>query len=79
MVKMQKLLEKLQQAPQNLKFSELEKILLHFGFQKRAAKGSHIRFTNGRVALDFPVHNGDCKPLYKKNLLKKLKQHNFLS
>jgi len=78
MVKIDKLFLKLKNSPQNLKFREIEQILEYLGFEKRKAKGSHIRFTNGNIALDFPVHNSECKDIYKKNLLKKLLKYKFI-
>lgn len=74
-----KLFLKLKNTPQNLKFNEITKILEHLGFSKRDAKGSHIRFTNGNIALDFPLHKNNCKDIYKKNLLKKLIKHKFIN
>ncbi len=75
----EKLFLKLKDRPRSLKFSEIEKILEHLGFERRQAKGSHVRFTNGEIALDFPLHHNDCKDVYQKNLLKKLIQYKFIS
>ncbi len=78
MPKIKKLLNKLEKSPQNMRFSEIETILVFFEFSKRPGKGSHCRFTNGKWAIDFPVHHNDCKTEYKSNLLKFLKKHNLL-
>jgi len=72
MSKQEKLVLKFLNNPASLTFGEIEKILLRFGFEKIQGKGSHIRFKKSdlRIELVFPVHNNDCKEIYKKEAKK---------
>jgi predicted RNA binding protein YcfA (HicA-like mRNA interferase family) len=68
-----KLTEKFLQNPKSLRYRHLEKVLIHLGFMKITAKGSHIKFKHVKLNNDLiiPVHNNDCKNFYKE-LAKKL-------
>jgi predicted RNA binding protein YcfA (HicA-like mRNA interferase family) len=67
MTQNEKLLAKFLENPTALRFAQIEKILLRFGFSRRKGKGSHQNFTHQslQIFLIFPVHNGDCKNCYK--------------
>ena len=67
MTKTDKLLIKFKQNPENVKFREIEKILLTVGYKKVEAKGSHKKYKRTGESKDIiiPVHNGDCKNFYK--------------
>ncbi len=68
MSKITKQVEKFFNNPISIKYSDLEKILIHFGFEKINAKGSHKKFKHSRLQNDLiiPVHQGDCKNFYKE-------------
>ena len=80
MSQIEKLLQKCVRTPQNIRYSDIEKILMHLGFERIEAKGSHIKWKHRKLHSDIiiPVHNNECKPFYKKqvsiqirNLIKK--------
>ena len=78
MAKITKKVEKFFNNSTSIKYSGLEIILIHFGFEKINAKGSHIKFKHSQLEKDLiiPVHNGECKDFYKekaKNQIKKIK------
>lgn len=68
MSKIEKLVKQFLNRPTSLRFADIEKVLLHFGFIKIEAKGSHKKFKNSHLSHDLviPVHNNDCKDFYKK-------------
>ena len=80
MTSLDKLIKKFLENPSSLKYSQLEKILLHTGHIKIPAKGSHIKFKHQRTEsnLIIPIHNNECKDFYKKLVAKHLIKHNFL-
>ncbi len=67
MSKKDKLIKKFLSRPRSLKYSELEQVLLSFEFVKIPAKGSHVKFSHELLRYDLviPVHNRECKDLYK--------------
>ena len=77
MTKIDKSIKQFLDRPTSLRYPEIEKILLHLGFKKIEAKGSHKKFKNSLLDHDLvvPVHNNDCKDFYKKQaatLIKKI-------
>ena len=55
MSKKKKLLEKMRRNPRNIRFEELENLLLAYGFEKRAGKGSHAIYKiRGKRPLTIP-------------------------
>lgn len=75
MTKFEKLIHRFKNQPENCSFVEIEKILLHFGFQKRQGKGSHIRYSCQGDYLTFSVHNGEVKNYQKRKALKKIEKY----
>jgi len=77
MSRQEKIILKFLKNPVSLKFKEIEKILLSFEFEKIQGKGSHIRFKtlDLRIELVFPVHNNDCKDVYKKEAKKVIEKY----
>lgn len=78
MTKIDKIIEQFLNRPSSLRYTEIEKALLHLGFQKIEAKGSHKKFKHSRLDHDLviPVHNHECKDFYKtlaSNIAKKIK------
>lgn len=76
MSKIQKLVEEFLANPRNIRYSQIEKILLYFRCEKIRAKGSHIKFKHKNFQRDLiiPIHNNDCLNLYKKIAQKRLKE-----
>ena len=78
MSRIDKLVDKFLSNPTSVKYSELEKILIHFGFEKLNAKGSHMKFKHAALKGDLiiPIHNNDCKDHYKKEAKKAIEKIN---
>jgi predicted RNA binding protein YcfA (HicA-like mRNA interferase family) len=74
MSRIEKLLSKFQSKPDSVRYADIENILLYVGFVKIEAKGSHVKFKHRLLTYDIviPIHNGECKPFYKKQLLKQI-------
>ncbi len=75
MTSLDKLINKFWNNPESLKYREIEKLLIHFGFEKISTKGSHIKFKHSKFKNDLiiPIHNSECKNFYKKQALKNCK------
>jgi predicted RNA binding protein YcfA (HicA-like mRNA interferase family) len=76
MSKIEKIVQQFLNRPTTLRYSDIEKVLLHLGFEKINAKGSHHKFKNSLLEHDLviPVHGNDCKDFYKKLAAKTVKQ-----
>ena len=76
MTKRDKLLQKLFQNPGSLRYTQIETLLLAEGCVKVQTKGSHFHFVHGDMPYDLtiPVHNRDCKDVYKIEAMKFLKK-----
>lgn len=61
--------------PQNLRYKDIEKILIYLDCTKIQAKGSHVKFKHSKLSQDIiiPVHNNECKDFYKKQASKIMK------
>lgn len=76
MTKIDKIIEQFLTRPTSLRYSEIEKALIHFGFEKIEAKGSHKKFKHSLLDHDLiiPVHNNYCKDFYKKQAVSTVKK-----
>ena len=74
MSRIEKLLKRFQSHPESVRYGDIESILLHIGCEKISIKGSHVKFKHTSLRLDMviPVHNGECKSFYKKQVLKQI-------
>ncbi len=63
-----KLVEKFKQRPESIRLSELQKILIRNWFNLRKAKSSHYIYNKWEIIFTIPIHNNDCKPIYKKKV-----------
>jgi predicted RNA binding protein YcfA (HicA-like mRNA interferase family) len=76
MTRIEKLLKKFLKNPTSLRFNQIEKILLRFGFSLISIRGSHRKYRH----LEFghseivPVHEGDCPKIYKMRIAKIINQ-----
>lgn len=80
MSRYEKLIRKFIERPESLRYHDIEVLLIYLGFIKQQGKGSHIKFKHSDIKKDFsiPVHNGDCKKNYKKELYKLLKKESII-
>ena len=79
MNKIEKIILKFKNKPISLQFSDIEKILLYYGFQKIEAKGSHTKYKHTLLNNDIvvPIHNNECKNFYKQHIYKTIKNTFF--
>ncbi|MBS9775271.1 type II toxin-antitoxin system HicA family toxin [Candidatus Gracilibacteria bacterium] len=70
MTQYEKLLQKFLDNPKSLKVKEIIKILEKEGFTRSGGVGSHNLYEKGEFSVNFPIHNNDCKNIYKKQALK---------
>lgn len=68
MTQKEKLVEKFFENPASLRYSQVQVVLEHFGFEQIQAKGSHVKFKHPKISSDLviPVHNNECKDFYKQ-------------
>ncbi len=72
MNKIEKLLKKIRQNPKNVRFKDIDKLLLSLGFEKRQ-RGSHATYVlknQGRITV--PFRKPFILPIYVKEVLKML-------
>ncbi len=69
MSKFEKELARLRQNPKNVRYEELEKILLKIGFSKRQSGTSHVVFRKDDIILTVPVKKPFLKLIYVKKAL----------
>jgi predicted RNA binding protein YcfA (HicA-like mRNA interferase family) len=65
--------------PNSSRFIQIEKVLIHIGFTRVQAKGSHVKFKHAKLTADLiiPVHNNDCKNFYKTLVAETIKKNNL--
>jgi len=69
MSKAGKRIQKLRQNPKNVRFSDVDRLLLSLGFEKRQ-RGSHAIYTlKGRGRITIPVKKPFILPVYVQELL----------
>ncbi|MDR3543297.1 MAG: type II toxin-antitoxin system HicA family toxin [Desulfosporosinus sp.] len=58
----------------NVRFKELDKILIHYGFTKRQSSGgsSHYYYTKGEKLLSVPFHKPHIKVIYVERAIELL-------
>ncbi len=72
MNKTEKILKKIRQNPKNVRFKDIDKLLLSLGFEKRQ-RGSHATYVlknQGRITV--PFRKPFILPIYVKEVLKML-------
>lgn len=74
MSKLKKLLEKIRNNPRQVRFDEMDKILLHYGFTKRQPRSgsSHYTYKLGSVRLTIPFEQPHIKLSYVELALEAL-------
>lgn len=74
MSKFEKDLAKLKQNPKNVRYEELEKILLRIGFTNRQKGTSHVVFTKGKNIITIPTNRPFLKSVYIKQALEVIEE-----
>lgn len=70
MSQIEKLIAMMRNAKSDVRFSDLENILLHVGYENVRQKGSHVHFRKqGMPSLTLPVHNGKVKKVYVRDII----------
>lgn len=72
--KIQKLLERIRRNPRQVRFEELDKILLRYGFTKSQPSGgsSHYIYVKGTLMLVIPFRLPHIKAIYVERAIKLL-------
>lgn len=72
MANIEKIIEKMKNRPNGIRFNEITKVLEHFGYILIRIKGSHYHFrsTDGDV-ITIP-HHEPVKAVYIKDVLKRI-------
>jgi predicted RNA binding protein YcfA (HicA-like mRNA interferase family) len=79
MGKKEKLLQKIRQNPKNVRFEDIDKLLLSFGFEKRQ-RGSHATYIlKGQGRITIPFRKPFILPIYVKEVLKLLDEMDIVS
>jgi predicted RNA binding protein YcfA (HicA-like mRNA interferase family) len=73
--KLKKLLQKIKNNPRQVRFEELDKILLHYGFSKRQPKGgsSHYYYSKDEKHISVPFKQHHIGEAYVELALEALK------
>lgn len=79
MVKRIKILGKILNNPNNVRFEDMRNLLLYFNFKERQPKGgsSHYTYRNGSQIITLPRHY-PLNKVYVKRILKILKELDLL-
>ena len=74
MSKLEKLLQKIKNNPKQVRFEELDRILINEGFNKRQPGGgsSHYIYSKGRIRLTIPLRKPYILEAYVKLAIKAL-------
>lgn len=74
MSKLEKLLQKIKNNPKQVRFEELDKILIRAGFERRSPKGgsSHYTYTKGEKLLTVPYKKPHIKAVYVERAIRLL-------
>lgn len=70
-----KLLERIQKNPTNVRFEDLDRLLLGYGYSRRSASGSHrIYSKQGCSPITIPEHR-PVKEIYVKQVLRMIEEY----
>lgn len=76
MTKREKLREHLKNNLNNVRFSDIRKLLEYEDFELDRVTGSHHIFIKGELILLIPVHNNKVKTVYVKRVFELIDQIN---
>jgi len=77
MGKSDKLLHKIRNNPKNVSFSELEKLLFHYGFEFRRSRGSHHIYSHKKrkdIRITIPFKRPHVGAIYVKKVIEMIEQ-----
>lgn len=76
MGKLKKLLEKIKNNPKQVRFEELDRILLRAGFRRRQPGGgsSHYIYTKGEARISVPYRQPHIKAVYVQRAISVLEE-----
>lgn len=62
--------------PLALRYDQIERVLLSFGFEMASMKGSHMKWRHKNLEgnIVIPVHHNNCKKVYKIVIAKIIKE-----
>ncbi len=67
MTKLEKLIKKFIEQSETINVRDIEKIALYNGYEKVRQTWSHSIYKKAQSPdIILPIHNNDCKPIYKK-------------
>jgi predicted RNA binding protein YcfA (HicA-like mRNA interferase family) len=73
MARIEKIIEKMRNRPAGIRFSEIVKVLSHYGYILVRVKGSHHHFRNDEGNLiTIPNHGDPIKTVYVKDILERV-------
>lgn len=73
--KLDKLFIKILQARRELRFEELQKALIHLGYERCQGKGSHVVFRHNQHPVIVVPARSPVKRVYVEQVLEVLKHH----
>lgn len=76
MAKQQKRLEKIRSNPRNVRFEELDRLLIAYGFQRRQPRSgsSHYIYVRESLRITIPMNRPHLKEIYVKQVVKLLEE-----
>jgi hypothetical protein len=76
MTKRQKRLERIRGNPKNVRFEELDRLLIDFGFSRRQPRGgsSHYIYVRDKTRLTIPMNRPHLREVYVRQVLKLLEE-----
>ncbi len=78
MSKREKALARFRNNPKNVRYEELEAVLLYLGFEKRQKGTSHVVFSiPGSSPITIPVRKPFLKPIYVELAIHAIDELNF--
>ncbi|MBN1869153.1 MAG: type II toxin-antitoxin system HicA family toxin [Candidatus Omnitrophica bacterium] len=75
MSKIEKLFEKILSSPKEVRFSELQKVLLELGYSSRPGKGSHTVFCHPDFHPIVVPHRSPVKKVYVEQVRELLRSY----
>jgi hypothetical protein len=79
MSKREKALEKFRNNPRNVRYEELEALLMYLGFEKRQENTSHVVFSiKGYPPITVPIKKPFLKQYYVKNAIQAIDELNLM-
>jgi len=74
MASVKKLVEKMTNQPNGIRFDEAEKVLNYYGYKNVRTKGSHHQFRNGSGDLTTVQYGNPIDKSYVKDILERIQK-----